>query len=128
MRLLNKITASFLFISILSLGACIQSSGALKIGPDTYSVSVHAAPVQGGIVGAKRVALKEANAHCSSLSKEIMISNTGLSRSTHLRGGTADITFLCLDKNDPQLKRPEYKPTRKVMPDFGFEGNIDIQN
>lgn len=32
----------------LALAGCAQSSGAMKMGPDTYSVSVHAAPVLGG--------------------------------------------------------------------------------
>lgn len=37
----------------LALVGCAQSSGVLKMGPDTYSISVHAAPARGGETGAR---------------------------------------------------------------------------
>lgn len=119
-----------IFILVMALVSCAQSSGVLKMGPDTYSVSVYAAPVRGGITGAKRIAFKEANEYCTALGKEILISNTALGDSAsigHFYGGTTDITFLCLDKGDTQLKRPNYNPPTKIMPttpDIAIEHSI----
>lgn len=91
------------------LSACAQSSGVLKMGPDTYSVSVHAAPVRGGESGARNLALSEANARCAGEGKEIIVTNISSGRSTHLPGGTVDVTFQCLSKGDPDLQRPSYR-------------------
>jgi len=102
----NKLIA--LFIMIL-LTACAQSSGVLKMGPDTYSLSVHAAPARGGESGARNIALTEANAKCASEDKEIIVTNISSGRSTHLPGGTVEVTFRCLSKGDPDLQRPIYR-------------------
>jgi len=100
------------------LVSCAQSSGVLKLGPDTYTVSVHAAPARGGESGAKRLAVTEANQYCSSLGKEILVSNISSHRSTHFPGGTVDITFSCFDKGDADLVRPTYqKPPDVVIED-----------
>ena len=100
--------------SLLTVG-CIQSSGVLKMGPDTYSISVHAAPGQGGMTGSKRTAINEANAHCSAMRKEIVITNADSHPSTHFPGGTTDVTFLCLDKRDIELKRPKYRDSPDII-------------
>ena len=94
---------------VLLLSACAQSSGALKMGPDTYSLSVHAAPVRGGEPGARNLALSEANTKCESEGKEILVTNIASGRSTHLPGGTVEVTFRCLAKGDPDLQRPTYR-------------------
>jgi hypothetical protein len=98
---------------VLAMGAvlagCAQSSGVLQMGPDTYTVSVHAAPARGGESGARAIALKDANDRCARDGKEILVTNIGSGRSTHLPGGTVDITFRCLSKGDPDLQRPMYR-------------------
>jgi hypothetical protein len=95
--------------TLLVLVGCAHSSGALKMGPDTYSLSVHAAPARGGETGARNLALTEANEKCASEKKEIMVTNIGSGRSTHLPGGTVEVTFRCLVKGDPDLQRPVYR-------------------
>lgn len=97
-----------LLISI-QLSACAQSSGILKMGPDTYSVSVHASPVRGGESGARKLALIEANERCSTEGKEILVTNIASWPSSHFPGGTVEITFHCLVKDDPELQRPSYR-------------------
>lgn len=87
-----------------ALVACAQSSGVMKLGPDTYTVSVHAAPARGGEPGARGLALTEANAHCQSLGREILVTNLKSGPSSHFPGGTVDVTFQCLDKGDPDLR------------------------
>lgn len=91
------------------LAGCAQSSGIMKMGPDTYSVSVHAAPALGGASGARQRALGEANERCAQEGKEILVTNITSGRSTHLPGGTFEATFRCLAKGDPDLVRPEYR-------------------
>ena len=51
------------------------------MGPDTYSISVHAAPARGGESGARQIALTEANEYCLKLGKEILVSNISSHRS-----------------------------------------------
>jgi hypothetical protein len=99
---------SLLFVPVL-LVACAQSSGVLKMGPDTYSVSVHAAPARGGESGARNLALTEANTKCAGEGKEILVTNISSGRSTHFPGGTVEVTFRCLAKGDPDLQRPTYR-------------------
>lgn len=85
------------------------------MGPDTYTVSVHAAPARGGESGARKIALTEANVYCASLGREILVSNISSARSTHFPGGTVEATFSCLPKDDPDLKRPEYRKEPNVV-------------
>lgn len=79
------------------------------MGPDTYTISVHAAPARGGEAGARNLALTEANERCSTEGREIMVTNIASGRSSHLPGGTVDVTFRCLAKGDPDLQRPVYR-------------------
>lgn len=103
-----KLRLTLIFVPLL-LTACAQSSGVLKMGPDTYSVSVHAAPARGGAPGARNLAITEANDQCTKLGREILVKNISSGRSTHLPGGTVEVTFQCLAKGDPDLQRPEYR-------------------
>ena len=86
----------------------------MKLGPDTYTVSVHAAPARGGQSGAQKLALSEANAHCESQNREILVTNLKSGPSSHFPGGTVDVTFRCLKEGDPDLQRPTYRPAPDV--------------
>lgn len=102
-------------LPIALLAGCAQSSGVLKMGPDTYSVSVHAAPARGGASGARRIAMAEANEACAAQGREILVQNITSGASSHLPGGTVDVMFQCLNQNDPGLQRPVYSPTPDVV-------------
>lgn len=65
------------FLTCVLLTACTQSSGVLKMGPDTYSASAAAAPAAGGYSEARRMALTEANQYCAQMGKEILVKNIG---------------------------------------------------
>ena len=102
----------------LSVCACAMSTGVMKMGPDTYTVSVAAAPARGGAVGAKQVALTEAGQYCAAMGKEILVTNTSSQRTTNLGAGNFDLTFRCLAKGDPDLQRPDYAtPPTTVIED-----------
>lgn len=101
--------------SVLFAAGCTQSSGVMQLGPDTYTVSNHAAPVMGGASAAKKLSLKEANEYCSSQGKNILVTNISTGASDHLPGGTADITFRCLSDNDKELVRPTYEKPADIV-------------
>lgn len=101
--------------AVLVLTGCAQSSGVLKMGPDTYTVSTHAAPARGGTSGAKSLSLTEANQYCAGMGKEIFVTHVETRASEHLPGGTADVTFRCLAEGDPELQRPDYEPAADLV-------------
>ena len=105
------------FYSLLCLfiTGCAQSSSVLKMGPDTYTVSIHAAPLRGGETGAKALALKQASEHCSSIQRELLVNNISVKPSSHLPGGTADLIFRCLSLNDSELIRPSYEKSPDIL-------------
>ncbi|WP_434136925.1 hypothetical protein JQR88_25510 (plasmid) [Pseudomonas luteola] len=109
----NKLLLLAVLPSLL-LG-CAQSSGVLKMGPDTYSVSATAAPARGGVSGAKRIAMTQANEECSAQGREILVKNISQGPSSPFPGGTVDITFQCLLRNDPSLHRPVYSDTPDIL-------------
>ncbi len=90
------------------LSGCIQSSGTLPLGPDTYTLSVHAAPVRGA-AGARKAALTEASEFCQSQKKDLMVTNIASGSSGSLPGDNVDITFRCLRYGDADLHRPVYE-------------------
>lgn len=109
---------SLLILSGALLTGCAQSSGVLKMGPDTYSVSVHAAPARGGEPGAMRLAMTEANQACAALGRETLVRNVSSGPSSHLPGGTVDLIFQCLAGSDEGLQRPSYEPVPSTRIQF----------
>lgn len=97
-----------LSLAALAVAGCASSSGVLKLGPDTYSVSAVAPPGEGGRTGAQRIALTEANQHCAQQSREILVTNMAGSSDPMGRGGF-QVTFRCLSKGDPELMRPDFQ-------------------
>jgi hypothetical protein len=104
-----------LILVLLLLTGCpiTKSSGVLQLGPDTYTVSTMAVPGAGGSTEARRMALTEANAHCASINRQILVTNMG-SSSPYGAPGKAEITFRCLAKDDPSLQRPVFQQAPDV--------------
>jgi predicted small secreted protein len=99
-------------ISALVLAAC-ANTGAMKIGKDTYSISVRV-PFSGPS-GAKGEALKDANAFCAKQNKQVLLQNEkSYECALHGGCGEAEIIFLCLDENDPR-----YAASPKLRKDNG---------
>jgi len=107
-------TSCFMILSITMLTGCIQSSGTLPLGPDTYTLSVHAAPVRGA-AGARKEALTEASEFCHSQKKDLMVTNIVSGSSGSLPGDNVDITFRCLRYGDADLHRPVYESAPTVI-------------
>lgn len=85
-----------------------NSSGVQKLGPDTYRVSSD----DRNPSVATKASLQAANAHCTSLGREIVVTNQ-VDTPQNLRS-VSDVTFMCLGKGDPQLARPQYERAPQI--------------
>jgi len=98
--------AAVVLLVVIALSGCglrTYSSGVLPMGPDTFSVSADDLNPS----TAKQAALTQAQHHCTSLGREILVTNT---RTTRGEARTLyDVTFRCLSKGDPELVRPTYE-------------------
>ncbi len=114
----KQMTATRLLLlpfALLGLSACASSSGVNILGPDTYNISATASPARGGWATAKGIALSEAHDYCTTLGKEVLVTNTTTANTNGLGAGSADVTFRCLSKDDPALSRPIYGPTPNTI-------------
>lgn len=94
-------------VVIVTLAGCSSVSDVTPVGKDTYMVG---SQVRGGLTSwaeVKSLALQRAASYCGGLGKHMAIVDT----ETHgARGWTpqeAEITFRCLDEDDPEYQRPE---------------------
>jgi len=92
-----------------SLAACASNSGVVPIGPDTFMVSRQAATGFSGLGSLKAEALREADQYCTSRGKVLQIVNSTESQPPYVFGNfpKAEIQFMCLSANDPELARPK---------------------
>jgi hypothetical protein len=108
-------------IAIISVAAflasCATSSGVSQLGKDTYTISAGVSgsgSVSGNDTKAKRDALKEANAHCLSLGREIRVQNIGTS-STYA-GSTTELIFQCLNATEAEASdKPKYRREPNIV-------------
>lgn len=69
---------------------------------ELHTLSVELMTYQGGTAGAREYVVMQAKQACDSLGKEVYIDK--LNFQTTWRGGMAELTFACVDKDDPRLK------------------------
>ena len=95
------------FITVLALTSCASSSGVIKIGPDTYTISTSASPGKGGIPAAKRIAYQEASEECAKRGDlEIFTLSEKVSSPTWTEGmARMELNFRCLRSDDPEFHR-----------------------
>ena len=91
---------------LLTCTACASVSNVSTVGKDTYTVGSDS---RGGFQSwaeVKAMAIQKAEAHCTSLGKHV----SDVKTETHgARGWTpmeAEVTFRCLDADDPEYQRP----------------------
>lgn len=103
------------------VAACSSNSGVVPIGPDTFLVSRQAATGFSGSGTLKADAFREANTHCQSLGKVMQVVRTEESRPPYIAANfpKAEVQFMCLDANDPELRRPKLRKE----PDTSIEVN-----
>lgn len=94
-------------LAALVLAACSSTSGALKTGPDTFTISTSASPGKGGVTAAKRIAYTEAGAACSQRGLGILVVDEKAESPTWTDGmAHVDLNFRCLHPNDSEFQRP----------------------
>ena len=85
--------------SILVLAGCASNSGVVPMGPDTYMVSRQAPTGFSGAGSLKAEALQEANQHCVSQRKELLVVNTNEAQPPFILGNypRAEVQFKCVE-------------------------------
>ena len=109
-----RVITATLVVLVAGCAADLRSSGVMKVGPDTFTVSTVTNGAAGGELGAKQTALEEANRYCSDNKREILVANID-SKKGPARDGQAMLIFRCLLAGDPDLKRPIYQPTPSTV-------------
>jgi hypothetical protein len=112
----SKRVSRFASALALSLGGCAASTGILPVGPDTYTVTEHDAPVRGGAIAAQQNSIAQARAHCAAQGKQLMVLDKETLPVHNPWGATEySVTFRCLEAGT-QLPVPaeviehQYKP------------------
>lgn len=93
----------------LLLGGCAYTSGTTEVAPlggDMYQVGGSAGQYVGGQTQASTLALQKANAFCAGQGRQMQA--VGVMPV----GGQSQITFRCLDANDPTLAKPFVPPSQ----------------
>lgn len=103
-----------LIATIFAIVGCASTSNVLPIGPDTYRVIASRDNFRGGAAGAQEAALQSAQQHCLSINKELVVTNTS-SSITPPHHNNFTVTFRCLNKGDPDLKRPNLQKSPDVL-------------
>jgi hypothetical protein len=106
-----------LALLVVATVACAANSGVVPIGPDTYLVSRQAATGFSGSGTLKAEAFREASEFCRSKGKSLQVVNTNESSPPYVAGNfpKAEVQFMCLDPNDPELARPKLRKEPDVL-------------
>lgn len=84
------------FIVAIALVGCASSSGVLRSGPDTFTVTATASPGAGGETAAKKSAYGDASLECSKGGKALSIVAEKVTAPTWTNGmHSIDLTFRC---------------------------------
>ncbi len=70
---------------------------------EAHTLSVELMTFQGGTSGAREYVVAQAKRACDSINKEVYIEQ--LTSQPTWRGGIAEVTFRCVEKNDPRLSQ-----------------------
>lgn len=96
-----------LLVAFFCSGCFTTTSNVLPFGPDTFTVI--AENDVDDSVAAKNNAIMKANQHCKDLGKQFLPVTATSSI------GKYDLTFRCLNANDPELQRPVWESAPDVV-------------
>lgn len=102
---------SILFLMGLCISintGCVRSSGVMELARDTYNITT-IAPL-GDILSAKKEALSQANNHCRSMGKALVVQNYSMPG----YGYYLDLTFTCVSPEQQPIVQYE-KPADIVI-------------
>ena len=90
------------------VAGCANSSGVLKVGPDTFTITASASPGKGGVPAAKRIAYTEAGEECGKRGLEVFALSEKSASPTWTEGmAKTELNFRCLRADDPEFKRQQ---------------------
>lgn len=92
------------------LASCVSTSRPLEVGKDTYSVSATADGFRDA-ASARQSALETGSDMCAKQSKRFMLVNESTARTRMGIDTTVNVTFRCLNENDPEYTRPIIQPS-----------------
>ena len=98
---------------LLALGAC-SSTGVLPAGPDTYMITEQRPGIAGGGPAAQSAAISEAAQYCASAGKQYLPMNMQMTGAPGFPQSYS-VTFRCLAKDDPELRRPNFQKTPDIV-------------
>ena len=108
---MGKLVLSIVVAALLAgCGLVPRSTGPMTLGPDTYRI-VAGAPGLPPESGQKQ-ALEEAGKHCSSIGRQLLVTGTSAPQRSY---GQFEVTYRCLLAGDPELQRPNLKPTPNTV-------------
>jgi hypothetical protein len=89
----------FFFASLAVLAGCASNSGVVPMGSDMFMVSRQAATGFSGAGSLKAEALQEANQHCLSQKKELLVVNANEAQPPFILGNypRAEVQFRCVE-------------------------------
>jgi len=99
--------------TLLLLTGC--ASGIVPIGPDTYMMSDTGAWSWSSGGNLKAGIYKEAYEFCLKEGKVMMPVNTNQTNANFSNFAHAEVQFRCLDKGDPELRRPTMEKTPDIV-------------
>jgi hypothetical protein len=130
MRKSNLLLIAFASI----LGACATNSGVVPLGPDTYLISHQGSGFWVMPTSLRNEALAEANQYCTNNKKMFKVVRTEMlpqipfGQSGGPRFPVAEIHFMCLDTNDPELTRPKMQRDPDIIIENRIKKNVTIEH
>lgn len=106
-----KLHKSRIITSILAaifMTGCLSTSQVLEMGRDTYSVTSTADGYRLASQ-ARESAFQAGTEKCTSLGKRFMFINESSARTRMGIDTTVTVTFRCLNENDPEYVRPNFR-------------------
>lgn len=108
MRRARFTPAILLTLAVPVLGGCVDTSQPLEIGRDTYSVSSTADGYRTA-ASARQSAFETGARKCASLGRHFMLVNESTGATRMGIDTTVNVTFRCLNDDDPAYVRPNLK-------------------
>ncbi len=119
-----------LFILVVLASGCASNSGVVQIGKDTYMVSRQAATGFSGSGDLKAKALREGSRFCEKQGKKLQVVSTEEASPPYILTNfpKAEVQFMCLDANDPELQRTrlEKSPDVVIKRDDTLKADVDV--
>ena len=101
-------------LAATTLSGCVSTSEVLDMGRDTYSVSATANGFRSA-ASARQSAFETGKEMCEKQDKRFMFVNESTARTRMGIDTTVDVTFRCLNENDPEYKRPMVRQAPDVV-------------